>query len=460
MRKKRQDDGWLDFTPMNEEELEKLEIMEEILKNADGVLDQVTADLTEDVNPDLGREGMSAEQVLRIAIVKQMYGWSYQELYSRVHDSIALRKFCGYEFTWLPKPQTLGENVKKLQPETFEAVNRALAKYAKKERIDDGRKVRIDTTAVETDIHRPTDSSLIRDGVVVITRMLHSARKTFPAAEISFHDRTRVVKKRVFKIANAKNDEQRRGPYQELMGFGEEVLRYARSATKKLQAIDGTDDTRTAARLVAARLKEAADLLAKVLDQTKRRVIKGQHVPADEKVTSFFEPHTDIIEKGGRETVFGHKVCVTVGKGNLVLDALIEPGNPADTEFFPDMLDRHRKLYGYAPESTAADGGFASAANAEYALKKGVVNVSFSKRVGKALEELLPSPAVQKLLRKFRAGVEGIISALKRGVGLGRCLWKGWESFQAYVWSSIVAHNLKMLTETVFTRRRRRLARA
>lgn len=460
MRKKRNDDAWLDFAPMDPEEIEKLEIMAKILKSADGLLDLLTIDLTEDVNPDLGREGMSAEQVLRMAIVKQMYGWSYKQLYSRVHDSIALRKFCGYEFTWVPKPQTLCENIKKIQPETFEAVNKALVKYARKAGIDDGLKVRIDTTTVETNIHHPTDSSLIRDGVVVITRMLHSARKIFPAAEISFHDRTRVVKKRVFNIANAKNDTQRLGPYQELIGFGKEVLGYARSATKKLQAIDGTQDIRTAARLVGTQLKEAAALLAKVIKQTKQRVIKGRHVPADEKVTSFFEPHTDIIEKGGRETVFGHKVCVTVGKGNLVLDAMIEPGNPADTEFFQAALDRHRKLYGYAPQSTAADGGFASKANAEYALSKGVVNVSFSKRVGKTLDELLPVPAVQKLLRKFRAGVEGIISALKRGVGLGRCLWKGWESFQSYVWSSIVAHNLKMLTATMFTRRRRRPARA
>ena len=159
MRLTRDDQMTLDFTPMDAEKLEELEIMDEILKKADGVLDFVTADLSEGVDLDRGRPGMTAEQVLRMALVKQMQGLSYEKLYDQVHDSIGLRKFCRYEFELPPKPSTLQENIKKIQPETFEAVNRALVKYAKREGLEIGEKIRIDSTAVETDIHHPTDSS-------------------------------------------------------------------------------------------------------------------------------------------------------------------------------------------------------------------------------------------------------------------------------------------------------------
>lgn len=449
-----------DFNPIDPQVQEKFEVMDKILQSTRCELDLVLADLTEGVDLSTGRTGMSADQVLRMVLVKQMYGYSYEQLHARVSDSICLRNFCGYEFLWVPKPQTLQENIVKLRPETLEALHKALVRYARKEGIDSGKKVRIDTLAVETNIHYPTDSSLIEDGVRVLTRMLRLARRVFPAAGIAYHDRTRALKKRTFAVANAKRTEDRVRLYREVVKYAEEVLGYAREGTRKLQRLGGTADAREAARAVAGEIKQMADLLARVIDQTKRRVFKGEPVPADEKVVSLFEPHTDIIEKGGRETVFGHKVCVTVGKGNLVLDAIIERGNPADTEFFPEALDRHRRFYGSVPETVAADGGFASQDNARYAKAKGVENVSFTKRVGRTLRDLLPDQAMQRLLHRFRAGVEGIVSALKRGVGLGRCLWRGWESFEAYVWSSVVAHNLKMLTETVWKRQRRQPARA
>jgi len=460
MRRTRNAQRWLDFNPIDPEIQEKFEVMDKILQSTRSELDLVLADLTEGIDLSTGRTGMSADQVLRMVIAKQMYGYSYEQLHVRVSDSICLRKFCGYEFVLVPKLQTLQENIAKLRPETLEAVHKALVRYARKEGIDNGQKVRIDTLAVEANIHYPTDSSLIEDGVRVLTRMLRSARRVFPEAQITFHDRTRVVKKRTFAVANAKRTEERVKLYRELVKYAEEVLDYAREGTRKLKRLEGTKDAREAARAVAGEIKQMADLLARVIDQTKRRVFSGERVPADEKLVSLFEPHTDIIEKGGRETIFGHKVCVTVGKGNLVLDAIIERGNPADTEFFPEALDRHRRLYGSVPQTVAADGGFASQDNARYAKAKGVENVSFTKRVGKTLRDLLPDRAMQRLLYRFRAGVEGIVSALKRGVGLGRCLWRGWESFESYVWSSVVAHNLKMLTETVWRRQRRRPARA
>ena len=444
----------LEFTPMDRDKIEELEVMDGVLRNADRVLERVTADLTERVSPDRGRKGMSAEQALRLGLIKRMYDWSYEQLYDRVHDSIALRRFCRYEFEMVPKPSTLQENIKKLRAETFEEVNRALLAAAKREKVEDGRKVRIDSTGVETNIHYPTDSRLLQDAVRVITRILADARRVFPRAGIAYHNRTRVVKKRVFSISNAKGPKKRKRLYEELMGYGREVLGYAREGVKRLRSLTGSAEEKKAAGLVACSLKEYADFLAKIVDQTHRRIVDGERVPAAEKVVSIFEPHTDIIEKGGRDTLFGHKICLTGGRGSLVLDCMILEGNPADSNLFKDALDRHKEHYGYAPRETSTDCGFASEENAEYARAMGVEHACFTRPVGEVFKHI--EEGVMKILRKFRAGIEGIISTLKRAMGLSRCLWKGYASFASYVWSGIVAHNLKRLTEILVGRRRKR----
>ena len=458
MRLHRNDQLFLDFAPMDQEEIERLEVMDKVLKKADRELALVTADLTEGVKLDIGRPGMRADQVLRMALVKQMFRLSYEVLYKRVGDSIALRKFCGYEFELPPKPSTLQENIKKIRPETFEAVHRALVAYAKKEGIEDGKKVRLDTTPVETNIHHPTDSALLWDGVRVLTRMLKSARAVFPGANITFHDRTRVTKKLAFAIANAKGETERTPLYRDMIRYAEEVLGYAHEGMKKLRSLEGNDDEKEAASEVAKEIGVMAKLVKQVIDQTRRRVFQGEAVPASEKIASLFEPETEIIEKGQRDTIFGHVIALMVGKTSLVLDCLMDLPFSSDVEIYPEAIDRQCEIYGRAPKAVAADGGFASAENARHGLGRGVEDVSFSKRVGKALAFLLPSQAVHRMLMRFRAGIEGVISTLKRAVGLGRCLWKGWESFQSYVWASVVAHNLKTLTRLVVERRGRRAA--
>jgi IS5 family transposase len=214
----------------------------------------------------------------------------------------------------------------------------------------------------------------------------------------------------------------------------------------------GTLEKEILARTVADELEKYAGLLERIISQAERRVINGEDVPANEKVVSIFEEHTDIIVKGGRETVFGHKICLTAGRTSIVLDCTIEKGNPADVSLYSKMVDRHIGMYKKAPESVSADGGFSSEENARHALDSGVKNVSFGKRVGKALLKLLPPRWLHRKLQKFRAGIEGIISAMKRAVGLSRCLWEGWESFRSYVWSCVVAHNLKIMSRILAAR--------
>jgi len=182
-----------------------------------------------------------------------------------------------------------------------------------------------------------------------------------------------------------------------------------------------------------------------VINQTERRVIKKESVSATDKVTSFFQPHTDIIVKKNRETTFGHKVVFASGGSNLITDCFMERGNPADTAQLIPMLKRHEVIFGQMPRQVATDGGYASKDNLAQAKEAGVKDVSFSKKRGLAVLDMVKSNWVYKQLKNFRAGIEANISHLKRCFGLRRCNWSGWEGFQQYVLSSVVSYNLLVL---------------
>jgi IS5 family transposase len=185
-------------------------------------------------------------------------------------------------------------------------------------------------------------------------------------------------------------------------------------------------------------------LILKVIGQTQRRVFQGEKVPATEKIVSIFEEHTDIIVKGSRDIQYGHKLNLSTGRSGLILDVVIEEGNPADSERFLPMLDRHIEQYGKAPRQMAADGGYASIENLRTAKALEVEDMAFHKKCGLKVEEMAKSPWVYRKLRNFRAGIEAGISCMKRAYGMGRCTWKGLQHFRAYVWSSVVAHNLAL----------------
>ena len=199
-----------------------------------------------------------------------------------------------------------------------------------------------------------------------------------------------------------------------------------------------------AATLWQAELRHYRPLIERVIGQTERRVLHGEAVPAGEKIVSLFEPHADIIVKGGRDVQYGHKLNLTTGRSGLILDLVIEPGNPADSDRFLPMLDRHIAFYGAPPRQTAADGGFASRANLAQAKALGVHDAAFHKKAGLRVADMVKSNWVYRKLRNFRAGIEADISCLKRAYGLGRCLRRGLDHFTAYVWSSAVAYNLAL----------------
>jgi IS5 family transposase len=424
----------------------ELAAFSEILDATPKMLDLVFADLTRVSRKDTGREGMTAEQVLRCVALKQYRNLSYEELAFHLEDSKSFRAFARLEMGQYPSSSSLQENIKPLSEETWEAVHVCLMQYALEAGIESGRKVRIDSTVVESNIHDPSDSTLLWDGIRVITRWLEEGHTLAPRPDYRYCDHCRVVKKRLMVVLNAKKEEDRVSAYRDMTHYAGKVVSYAKEAIPALQAYQaaGLGDLLAAMNL-ATQLKRAVGLLEKVISQTERRVFRNEKVPVSEKVVSFFEDHTDIIVKKRRETQFGHKIFLTGGKSNLILDCLIARGNPADSDQYIPMLERHKKTFSKMPRQVSADGGFASKDNLTDAKELGVKDAAFAKKRGLSVIDMAKSSWVYKKLRNFRAGIEANISTLKRAFGLDRCTWKGWEGFKQYVWSSIFAYNLQVI---------------
>ena len=445
MRKKNQKQMPLMITNIDHPHAEELEGISRILDEHPIINEWVLQDLSKAVrHPGSGAEGMSAEQVIRAAIIKQMEGYSYEELAFHLLDSVCYRGFCriGIVDKGFQK-STLCNNIRAISAETWEAVNRILLAYGQDQEIEKGKQSRIDCTVVSSNIHDPTDSTLLWDCVRVLTRILGRINEGFGEMHISFTDHTQRAKRRMLGVMNAKDAKSRKKQYQDLLAVTHKTLGYGRSAVSVLEAIHSKNPVAALAAVQEAeRLKELIGLTHQVIDQTTRRIIHGESVPACEKIVSIFEPHTDIIVKDRRETFYGHKVCLSGGGSNLITDCLILDGNPADTELTDLMLDRHQQIYGHYPLKVALDGGFASRTNLNSAKGKGIKDVCFAKKRGLEEEEMCRSAWIYKRLRRFRAGIESGISWLKRCFGLQRCTWKSLPAFKSYVWASIVSANL------------------
>lgn len=420
---------------INHEHAAELTEMSAVLDACPRAVELVHADLTQTVRADTGQAGLSADQVLRAALVKQMNGFSYEVLAFHLADSMSYRWFCRLPLGREPSKKALHRDISRIQAQTWEAINRMIVACAARKRIDKGEKVRIDCTVTEANIHYPTDSSLLWDSTRVLTRIMSDAQKE---VALDFTDHRRRAKRRWLGILHAGNKKKRKPLYRDLVKVTKKTIGYARHAVDTLEQ----EASSLKALAYAQELRHYVDLAERVVDQTQRRVFNGEKLPASEKIVSIFEPHTDIIRKDRRDTLYGHKLCLSIGASGLVLDCVITDGNPSDSSLATEMIDRHKETYGSAPKQAAYDGGFASKINVEEIKKQGVCDVAFAKRRGIAVPDMVKSSWVYKQLRNFRAGVEGCISFLKRVFGLRRCNWSGLEHFKAYTWLSIVAANL------------------
>jgi IS5 family transposase len=395
---------------------------------------------------DVGCGGMSAEQVLRAAIVKQMNQFSYRELAFHLADSRSYRTFCRLGIMEpTPSKSTLAANIKALTSETLEKLNRELVNVAEKAAIEKGKKVRVDCTVVESNIHPPADSELLYDCVRVVTRLMCRARELLGTVVV-YGNRTRRAKRRRLGVLNAKDKHQRRRVYRDLLKVTEETYGCGRRVAQQLEQPGLIEpEKRARAERIASDLKHFLVLTRKVIDQTRRRVIDEERVPAQDKVVSIFEEHTDIIRKDRRETLYGHKVCLTGGSSSMILDCVILDGNPADSTLAETMIERQIEIYERAPRQVAYDGAFSSKANLEAIKGKGVEDVAFAKAHGFTVTDMVKSSWVYQRLRRFRCGIEGVISFLKRVFGLNRCSWRSLPSFKSYVWTSIITCNLLVM---------------
>ncbi len=396
-------------------------------------------------NPQVGRKGLSAETVFRIVVLKQIAGFSYEQVSFHLADSHTYAAFCRMGFAArVPKRSTLQQNVKRLRAGTLEAIHRILVEHAREAEVEKGRKVRFDTTAVETNILYPSDSGLLRDSMRVLTRLLGRAQEGFGVEACPDH--TRRARRRHQEIYYARRREQRIPGYRDLVPVTEWTMGYAKRAIEELRAWDGGDLLAVAqARALADEMDHFLGLARRVVDQTRRRVFQGETVPATEKVVSLFEDHTDVLVKGSRDTVFGHKIALATGPSSLVLDCVVYRGNPADSGLGSQLVGRQKDLFGRAPRQTAFDGGFASKAELAAIKAQGVKDVAFYKKRGLRVADMAKSSWVYRQLTRFRSEVEGGISFLKRCFGVDRCTWRGFDSFGAYVWSSVLSANLLIL---------------
>jgi IS5 family transposase len=422
---------------------QELKAMSEWLDGHTDLLDWVAADVNSRNVEETGRKGLSVESVLRCAILKQYRQLSYEELVFCLMDSASCQAFARVTAGWSPKKATLQQSISAISDVTWEQINLRLLGSAKDSKVEKGEMLRIDSTVTDSPIHEPSDSTLLWDSVRVLVRLLKEAEALVGApGVIGYHNHQRVAKKRVRAIRYTRGVENKARLYKDLIDVTRKTLKYVEQASVALVSCGQADSP---SYLVwQAQVDHYKGLILKVIDQTERRVLRGEKVAAGDKIVSLFEEHTDIIVKGRRDIQYGHKLNLSTGRSGLILDVVVEAGNPADADRFVPMLERHIDNYAKAPRQMAADGGYASGENLREAKALQVEDVVFHKKRGLKVEEMAKSPWVYRKLRNFRAGIEAGISCMKRAYGLGRCTWKGLAHFKAYVWSAVVAHNLAL----------------
>ncbi len=427
---------------------QELEEMERILKELPGI-GEVEQKILKDVNHGrerkTGRDGLSSEQILKLGLLRKRHGLSYRDMAHATTDSMSMRVFLNLAPGEGISKSTIQGNLKAVREETWELLSKKITAYAKTKELERGKALRSDCTTVETNIHYPTDASLLNDTVRVLCRNMNRAFQIM-GDEALYEDRSRRAKSKLFKINNARGEEKRHPHYLELIRITRETLEYAKALLpllKSYKCADLMDGLKLDA--VHAELMTYIPRGEKVVTQAYRRVVKKEEVAVSDKIFSIFEEHTDIIVKGFRDIVFGHKVLLSTGVSGLILDLQVLEGNPKDSTLVPEIFERHVKSTGAAPTAAAFDGCFASTANRDRAKELGVEDLTFSKNGSLSLDSLMSSPKLHKTLRNFRAGIEGCISFLKRVFGFSRVLDKSLETFKAALHLGAAAYNMTLL---------------
>jgi transposase, IS5 family len=411
-------------------------------------------------NPDTGRKGLTPQQVLRSLILMRVKNWDYRELRERIADGCTLRRFADFHCQPVPKHDAFNRAFTRLTPPTLRLVNELLVQAAVAMGLEDGSKLRVDTTVVQTDIHHPTDNTLLWDVVRVVTRLVGRLAKAIGRRIKEFRDRTRAARRRMQalqRMTTTQRPTQQTGKYRELIGIAEEVVECARAAlwdTRKMRGKDLLCDL--AIEELRREIDHYCGLGERVIDQARRRVLHGEQVPNAEKIYSIFEPHTDLIKRGKVRTPveFGHKIFIAESAHGLITQYEVLSGNPSDEDHVEPSLKRHKEAFGGVPRLYSSDRGFFSDKNVTACRQGGVEVVCIPQRGGKKTVERegYEKSSAFKKGQRFRAGIEGRISVLFRGRGMKRCLAEGRERFELLVGAAVFANNLLTIASLLMAR--------
>jgi len=392
-----------------------------------------------------GRHSTPVEVILRLLVIRRLYDLSYEETVCWAGDRLSVRQFCRVGLHPVPDASTLERWAICLRPETLTRIHERVVQQAQERGLTRGRTLRLDTTVVETVIHYPSDSTLLADGVRVLSRLVGRARAVIDGPASVFRSRVRSARRRARAISEStrKRGEAgciaRRDCYRELLGITRAMVRQSRQIITRLTGVDTAG--------LRDRLETMVERTEQVIRQTKRR-LAGESVPAGEKIVSVFEPHTAIIrrDKPRAQTEFGRKVLIAESEGGIITHVQVLAGNAPDAEQVDPSLAVHQRQFGHAPRRLATDRGFWSQDCEERARNADVrvVAIPQAGRVSATRRATEKEPWFRRAQR-FRAGGEGRISVCKRRGHLGRCRDRGQEGMIRWVsWGSI-ANNLRRI---------------
>jgi IS5 family transposase len=395
-----------------------------------------------------GRSQTPAEMVLRVMLLKHVRNWSFDVLEREVRMNLAYRDFTRIGMGKVPDAKTLARIAQALGGEVIAELHRRLVEMAQEEGVIQGRKLRVDTTVVETNIHYPTDSSLLGDGARVLTRTMKKIENEAGRLKRKVRNRTRSISKRVVAIATAsrhrgeEGEAKRRKQYKELLRYTRQILNDSKRVIAEVEEMSAKKKKRL--RGLCEHLSEMAGRVRQVLKQTKVRVFGGiTQMPG--KIVSLFEPHSEIIRKGkaSKPTEFGKLVQVQEAENQIITHYDVFDQRPSDRDLLSGAVENHERVLGRVPYLATADAGYYSRAQEQAVEDKGVKWVAVPNRSTKSAERKKKEHSRWfRNAQRWRTGCEGRISVLKRRHGLSRCRYRGVEGMKRWVGLGVMADTL------------------
>jgi len=400
-----------------------------------------------------GRRGSPADMVLRLLILKHVRNWSYGVLEREVRANLVYRDFTRVGGAKMPDAKTMGRWGLALGPTVLKQIHERVVTIAQDRGVAAGRRMRVDTTVVETNIHHPTDSTLLGDGVRVLTRTMRKITAIAGAAGAKLRDRSRSVKFRLLEIARVArsngpvNRDKLSQRYRRLLESTSRVVGQAKRFSQEItQGVKQSANIMQQVALDGLRrqLDQMVPLVRQVMRQTRARIFHG-NTRSEDKILSLFEPSTEVIRKGkaGKPNEFGKMIKLQEAENQIVIDYEVYDRRPHDSDLLIAAIETHEAKLGRTPRLVAADAGFYSAKNEVAAKAKGVKRVCIPNRSTKSRERKREQK--KRWFRngqKWRTGCEGRISVVKRRHGLDRCHYKGLVGMHRWVGLGVIADNL------------------